>query len=680
MFLSDLKITNFRCFGERTKSLDIHLKPGLTAIVGENDAGKTAVLDALRYALGTTDQERCRIEDSDFYGEDTTLQITVQCRFSLTSDERGALVEYLTYGKLNAEDACLYVNWTAKNTGELRQGRPYRRTEIHSGQDGDGPSLAPEVRELLQVTYLKPLRDAEQALAAGRGSRLSQVLASTKAVTLSGVDYDPKKAIVPDTLSVRGIGDFANALLEKQEGVKEARKGINAHLANFSLKGEDGGSEIRVGGMSGSQEARLRQLLEKLDLSVVRKGRSGLGTSNTLFMACELLLLAQEGEISKVLLIEEPEAHLHPQKQLRVMKALQSLAEEKSIQIIVTTHSPNLASAIDLDNIVVLRKSQAFPLAKGFTMLSESDYSFLQRFLDVTKANLFFARGVMIVEGDAENILIPTLATIAGLDFTTHGVSIVNVGGVGLSRYARIFQRKISFQTTGNVFDVPVACVTDMDVMPDCAPLLLEKLKVGEAWPGKKNRRWRAKRDFGSTKEQVGAALLDERNLKEAKVSGQSVKAFVSGEWTLEYDLALGPKNVEGEFSCALAEDVFIAACLAENDDAIHEGNAATTIGTVEASAATEFADLKQKSTASDGCTPQEVLASKIYAKFAKDKVSKPIAAQYLAERLKSRFERKEITAESLRQGLPTYITEAITYVTGTGSTASAQKEVVDAS
>jgi predicted ATP-dependent endonuclease of OLD family len=55
--------------------------------------------------------------------------------------------------------------------------------------------------------------------------------------------------------------------------------------------------------------------------------------------------------------------------------------------------------------------------------------------------NLFFARGVMIVEGDAENILIPTLANIIGKDFH-YGVSIVNVGGVGLSRYARIFLRQ----------------------------------------------------------------------------------------------------------------------------------------------------------------------------------------------------------------------------------------------
>ena len=126
------------------------------------------------------------------------------------------------------------------------------------------------------------------------------------------------------------------------------------------------------------------------------------------------------------------------------MKFMQEVLnrEGNTVQVIITTHSPNLASAIELGNLVIVRKGKAFSLAQGQTELEGSDYRFLQRFLDVTKANLFFARGVMIVEGDSENLLIPTLAKIVGRDFTTYGISIVNVGGIGLRRYARIFQRK----------------------------------------------------------------------------------------------------------------------------------------------------------------------------------------------------------------------------------------------
>ena len=110
---------------------------------------------------------------------------------------------------------------------------------------------------------------------------------------------------------------------------------------------------------------RLRQLLEKLDLILKGSGKLGLGSNNLLFMACELLLLAQEEEGCKLLLIEEPEAHLHTQRQLRVMKSLQEQAKEKGIQIIVTTHSANLASAIELDDMVMIRNGRAFSFAQG---------------------------------------------------------------------------------------------------------------------------------------------------------------------------------------------------------------------------------------------------------------------------------------------------------------------------
>ena len=127
---------------------------------------------------------------------------------------------------------------------------------------------------------------------------------------------------------------------------------------------------------------------------------------------------------------------MHPQRQLRLMQFLQervdkTRADGQSIQIIVTTHSPNLASVIKLDNLVLLDDRKAFPLHSGATRLETSDYRFLERFLDVTKANLFFARGVMIVEGDGEGILVPTLARLIGRDFTEHGVSVVSVGGIG---------------------------------------------------------------------------------------------------------------------------------------------------------------------------------------------------------------------------------------------------------
>jgi putative ATP-dependent endonuclease of OLD family len=72
VYLSQLTIENFRCFGEGEARFALRLQKGLTAIVGPNDAGKTAVIDAVRFALGTTDQEWLRIEDTDFHNSDAT--------------------------------------------------------------------------------------------------------------------------------------------------------------------------------------------------------------------------------------------------------------------------------------------------------------------------------------------------------------------------------------------------------------------------------------------------------------------------------------------------------------------------------------------------------------------------------------------------------------------------------
>lgn len=632
MYLSKVTIENFRCFGEGDDRFVLTLTQGLTALVGENEAGKTAVIDALRLALGTTDQEWYRLDDCDFHetrksakeesenNHNTRNQkeggatVIIVCKFEgLNARDKRTFVEYLTYGERDDDKPVLYINWTATDTGQQYKGRPYRRVEVHSGKDGNGPSVAPEARELLRATYLRPLRDADQALSAGRGSRLSQILQNTLQVTRTGHKYDPGIAYDQEKLkelNILGIGDLANALLKQHKGVIAARGKVDEYLKSLSFHADDLKSNIEVSGADAKEEVRLRQLLEKLDLNLDVLGNAGLGSNNLLFIACELLLVAGENEGNKMLLVEEPEAHIHAQRQLQVMQFMEQQAKEKNIQIIITTHSPNLASAIDLNNIVMIRNGRAFSMAEGQTELEPSDYRFLERFLDVTKANLFFARGVMIVEGDAENILIPTLASLIERDFTEHGVSIVNVGGTGLHRYAKIFRRKgVADDDRNRQLDVPVACVTDMDVMPNCAPVIIGSVKEGDDWPQINKRRWRAKKDIGDEK-----ALQDHREKKRAKAAGQYVKTFVSDQWTLEYDLSLGPKGENGVFPGGLAEDVFIAACLADDDDAINAGT--KEIANVEQAAIAKFASLKGATEAKDGCTTEEVLASSVCAKF----------------------------------------------------------------
>ena len=514
MFVAELRIENFRMFGEGSHALVIPFRPGLTALVGENDSGKTTVIDALRLAFGTRDQEFLRVEESDFHqppgGAARRNEIRIRSKFEdLTRQDIASFIEYLTYENNDPSKVpVLYVNWKATVTARSAGQRSFTSVEVRSGRECDGPQLDTGARILLSATYLRPLRDAERALSAGRGSRLSQILQHAKEITDHGQDYDPQMGSPTDprTLSVLGIGDYANALLGKHPGVQNAQNRLNTnYLKNLSFGGDQLIGAISVGGSKGDANIRLRQLLEKLDLELRDEGMSepppgrGLGSNNLLFMACELLLLGSEEDGVPLLLIEEPEAHLHPQRQLRLMQFLQQQtieprADGQKIQIIVTTHSPNLASAIDLDNLLLLHRGKAFPMASDRTQLDQSDYGFLKRFLDVTKANMFFARGLLIVEGAAENILLPTIARLIGRDLTESGVSIINVGSTGLRRFARIYKRR--HPDKDGTIDVPVACVADADVMPDCAPEIIGKVKPGEEWPAKKDRRWRAKADF----------------------------------------------------------------------------------------------------------------------------------------------------------------------------------------
>lgn len=660
MYIAEIRIENFRLFGADDKAFILPLAPGLTALVGENDAGKTAVIDALRLVLGTRDQDVLRVDPVDFHlatpGGERADQIAIRLTFrGLTTADRGAFAEFLTYETIDgATDTALIVTWVAKRNAKEGSSRRILPPEWRTGAKGDGPLLDLGARSLLTATYLRPLRDAERAMSAGRGSRLSQILQHTKEIRDTGNPFN-KLADPPDdptTLSVLGLGDYASHLFGESAGIKQARKRLNdEYLKPLSFANDL--LHARIGVAGGQEDSlRLRQLLEKLELALTASADAesahsrGLGSNNLLFMACELLLLAAESDGFPLLLIEEPEAHLHPQRQLRLMAFLQEQAKKQRtdgqrIQIIVTTHSPNLASDLQLDNLALIEGGRAFPLSEGKTKLSASDYRFLERFLDVTKANLFFARAVLIVEGDAENILLPVIAKLIGRDFHHHGVSAVNVGGVGLGRYGRIFMREDAERD--GVIGIPVACITDMDVMPNNAPWIVGKIKAGDAIPALpgSRRQWRVKDDF------PGEQLEQRRAQRRANASGQNVETFVANEWTLEFDLAFH----------GLGRHVYQAGSLALADHRLNAGTANQAAILADADAAYQALV--------DAGHDRPTLASHVYALFEADGASKAIGAQYLAELLEKAIAEKCLDAEGLRALLPPYVVAAIEHVTG---------------
>ena len=496
MIISELKVYDFRQFKsvDGAPGLKITFHKGLNALIGENDSGKSAVIDALKLVLLTQSNEYIRPSDEDFYkpvGEDACSEFKIDCTISdFTQNEAKNFIEYLSFNQTeNGIEYTLELHYRAWKEGH----KIYQ--ELRVGDIDDGISIDGKARELLKAVYLKPLRDAEREMSSGRGSRISQILLNHR------VFKDKKEHAVLDIFRDANQR-IENYFIGDTDG-KRILQTIRSNLESFSDKGQASNAELKT------SDIQLKAILESLSLNAPEIN-PGLGELNLLFIAAELLLLKDDTDGGlKLALIEELEAHLHPQAQLRLISYLQNEYNENNVQIIISTHSPILASKINLKNLILMKNGAGYDLAEGRTGLQKGDYLFLQRFLDSTKANLFFAKGIIMVEGDAENILVPVLADILGYPLEKYGISIVNVGSTAFLRYSRIMVRK-----DGSNIGIPVSVITDCDVRPD--PATKEKI-------------------FNEKKAESAQAKEE----RDRKYTNGPVRGFTSPRWTLEYCIAM---------------------------------------------------------------------------------------------------------------------------------------------
>lgn len=499
MIISELRVYNFRQFKSEdgAPGLKITFHRGLNALIGENDSGKTAVIDALKLVLLTQSNEYVRPSDEDFYkpvdGE-ACSEFKIDCTIAeFTENEAKNFIEYLSFTKTEDKvEYTLELHYCAWKEGH----KIYQ--ELRVGDVDDGISIDGKARELLKAVYLKPLRDAEREMSSGRGSRISQILLNHPAFK------DKNEHAVLDIFRDANR-QIENYFTEDTDG-KRILQTIRNNLESFNDKRQSSNAELKT------SDIQLKAILESLSLNAPEIN-PGLGELNLLFIAAELLLLKDDTDGGlKLALVEELEAHLHPQAQLRLISYLQNEYNENDVQIIISTHSPILASKINLKNLILMKNGTGYDLAEGRTGLQKGDYLFLQRFLDSTKANLFFAKGIIMVEGDAENILVPVLADILGYPLEKYGISIVNVGSTAFLRYSGIMVRK-----DGTDIGIPVSVITDCDVRPyDVDPTTKEKIF--------------------NEKETESAQTKEERD---RKYTNDSVRGFTSPRWTLEYCIAM---------------------------------------------------------------------------------------------------------------------------------------------
>jgi putative ATP-dependent endonuclease of OLD family len=443
MFLQAFVIKNFRSI----ESVTLNFQKGVNVLIGENNAGKSAIIDALRICLSYGSSWRdITIDYSDFHVDRQTCdpppcEIGFDLHFTITDpDEKGWFHDLYAITEEGHEDLQLHFRFHIE---ELNGNSKIRRRYWGGSNEGQRPD--PEVLDLFYYVYLEPLRDAVQHLKPIRGSKIGQlflniVTDAEQRKTLSGKvrsalnDDEEWKTVVGD-----GKGKINTHLLETTIRGKE--QDVDLDFLPFEFKRIVENLQVRMPVFSAAVLAGDQTKQKYFDLY-----QNGLGYNNLIYTATILGHLKQKAEVDPTsymaLLIEEPEAHLHPQLQNIFFNYLHALNQEH-FQVFISSHSPTITAKADLDCLIVLQhqagKVAALPILRS--PLSADNKRYLHKFLDVTKSQLFFANGVLLVEGISEALLLPIFSRMMGLEYDLDkaGVEIVNVNGVAFDHFGKLF-------------------------------------------------------------------------------------------------------------------------------------------------------------------------------------------------------------------------------------------------
>lgn len=482
MKISRIVIQNFRSF----KSLDVALENDITCIIGENNTGKTALFRAIQICVDVNlpsvfrsliredihasvdishpSQVLIGIELTDFEG--IVNEEALVCQWKLEANRariffrfrpRPAIREKLALGEIVPGELTL-----DDYTWELRGGdATVDLTEITWDMDNIGETVRFGDLSSYLVVYLPALRDVEADLRQPRHSPLIRLI---EAFDVPDAEQEALVAILTD----------ANAQIEDSKTIAEIAQAIDSSFKAVS------GPAFEMGATLGLSAATFQAIIRNLKillsdhvLQSFEPSRNGLGMNNILYIAILIEYLkrriAKATTAGQLILIEEPEAHLHPQLQASLLIAL----EQTKVQVILSSHSTQVTSQAPFNTFISLTRRAdasiaASTLAKTPT-LDGDDIADLERYLDATKSNLLFARKVMLVEGPAELFLIPALVeAVLGINLERHGISVTSIYGVHFEVYAKLFR--------AGGLEKKCAIVADADLKPSDADGEVEAL------------------------------------------------------------------------------------------------------------------------------------------------------------------------------------------------------------
>lgn len=448
VYISRVYIKNFRNFSE----CDVTLAQTLTCIVGSNASGKSNFIDAIRLCLDSSYSFYRKLQETDFHkqiGPTTLTDIIIAVEFSDLDNPEQALQSVGEWVINGGQQARLIYRFRPKR--EIRDAIAAKTKSadrltladykyyLRGGGDGKDPSTVEWDDEFgvpvseadlqsFQLAVLPALRDAARDM---RNTRLSPLHKMIEAIN----PPETEQTAILD--AIRRV----NEEVRKRQFILDLESAIDKSYN--TLAGLGSATKLELGISDPNFRTFLRSLgilLSDAGLSAFDVDRNSDGHNNILYMSLlaeQFRRRATQGAAGQLLVVEEPEAHLHPQAQVAVTNALQS----QPFQTILTSHSPAVSAKVGAASLVCM--SQLYDGSTSVQRLASrfnhTEIDGLDRLLQVSQAAILFAQRCLLVEGQAEFFLIPTLLQNVGIDIATHHITLIAVGGTFFSAYHKLF-------------------------------------------------------------------------------------------------------------------------------------------------------------------------------------------------------------------------------------------------